>query len=317
MAYGKKASPLKLFGSRRRKREQRQANAAFNAQMAAYGAMDVGQNVYADFQNVYAGAENVYADAKNVYEGMENTFEDLRIDTTAAELAGAQFAQSQADQLAALGGGAGGSGFGALTTTMSRQAAQQSAANTADIRQQAIENERLARGEASKIQTLERTGAEKQQQMILSGADMQQQLILGGEQYAQTLQFQGASDALGRQISQQETMLGIAAGRKEAADLARQQNTQMWMNLAGDVIKAIPSYAALSDRRLKKNIELIGKSPSGINIYTFEYIDEKLGKGRFQGVMSDDIPKNAIVRNDSGFDIVDYSKIDIEFKSVI
>ena len=32
MAYGKKASPLKLFGSRRRKREQTQANAAFDQQ---------------------------------------------------------------------------------------------------------------------------------------------------------------------------------------------------------------------------------------------------------------------------------------------
>ena len=225
MAYGKKASPLKLFGSRRRKREQRRANAAFNEQMQQYADFDVSQNVYADFQNPYA-------DAENVFEGMENKFEDLRIDTTAAELAGSQFAQSQADQLAALGGAAGGSGFGALTTSLSRQAAQQSAANTADIRQQAIENEKLKAGEASKIQTLERQGAANVQQMIM-----------GGEQFAQQMRFQGASDALGRQISQQETMLGMAASRKQAADQARQANTQMWMGLAGSVVEAAGSIA--------------------------------------------------------------------------
>ena len=244
MAYGKTASPLKLFGSRKRKREQREANAAFNQQMDQYGAMDVGQNVYADFQNAYAGAENVYADAKNMYEGMENTYEDLDIDTTAAELAGSQFAQSQADQLAALGGGVGGSGFGALTTTMSRQAAQQSAANTADIRQQATANERLKAGEASRLQTQERKGASDVQSLIMAGADSQQQLIMGGEQYAQTMQFQGAGDALNRQISQQQDMLGFAAGRKTAADQARQANTQMWMGLAGSVIETAGTIAS-------------------------------------------------------------------------
>ena len=218
MAYGKKSSPLKLFGSRRRKREQRKANQAFKQQMQQYEDFDVSQNVYADFQNPYA-------DAKNAFEGMDNKFEDLRIDTTAAELAGSQFAQSQADQLAALGASAGGSGFGALTTSLSRQAAQQAAANTADVRRQSIDREKLIAGEASRLQTAERQGE----------ADVQK-LIMGGEQYAQTMRFQGASDALGRQISKEQEMLGFAAGRKQAADLARQQNTQMWMNLASDVI---------------------------------------------------------------------------------
>jgi hypothetical protein len=217
MAYGKKSSPLKLFGSRRRKREQRAANAAFNQQMQQYQNFDVSQNIYEDFQNPYA-------EAKNVFEGMENVYEDLRIDTTAAELAGSQLAQSQADQLAALGASAGSSGFGALTTSLSRQAAQQAAANTADVRRQAIEREKLIAGEASRIQTAERQGA----------ADVQK-LIMGGEQYAQTLRFQGASDALTRQLSREQELLAMAAGRKTAADQARQANTQMWMNLASDV----------------------------------------------------------------------------------
>ena len=69
---------------------------------------------------------------------------------------------------------------------------------------------------------------------------------------------------------------------------------------------------AISDIRLKDNINLIGKSPSGINIYTFTYKgDDKV----YQGVMAHQVPHAAILDN-SGYLKVDYSKIDVEFKGV-
>jgi len=71
-----------------------------------------------------------------------------------------------------------------------------------------------------------------------------------------------------------------------------------------------------SDRRLKKDIKLISVSPSGINIYNFKYKDTNHGVGEFQGVMSDDIPYGAIVSHEDGFDRVDYSKLDVEFKAL-
>ena len=70
-----------------------------------------------------------------------------------------------------------------------------------------------------------------------------------------------------------------------------------------------------SDRRLKKNINLIGKSPSGLNIYSFEYKDSKYGEGLFQGVMSDEIPQEA-VNNINGYDTVNYNMLDVEFKKL-
>jgi len=70
-----------------------------------------------------------------------------------------------------------------------------------------------------------------------------------------------------------------------------------------------------SDRRLKKNISLIGKSPSGLNIYKFEYINAKYGQGLFQGVMSNEIPKEAVTVID-GYDHVYYSMLDVEFKQI-
>ena len=72
----------------------------------------------------------------------------------------------------------------------------------------------------------------------------------------------------------------------------------------------------LSDRRLKKNITKVGTSPSGINIYRFEYIDSKLyGGGVFEGVMAQEVPKASILGK-NGYYSVDYSKLDVTFKRI-
>jgi len=251
MAIGKQ-SPFKMFGWRRRQ-EQVDATADFQDQMKSYKNLNVGKNTYKGYKNVYEGAQNVYADAKNVYEGMDNTFEELRVDTTGAELGGAQFAQSQADTLAALGGGVGGSGFGALTSTMGRQAAQQAASTQANIAGQVNKNEMARATGAANIQTAERAGAAAQQQMILGGEERLQGLVLGGEGQAQQMRFAGADQGFNRNITKQQELLGMAAGRKTAADQARAANTQMWMGLAGDAIGAVGSlYAGAGTAAMNK-----------------------------------------------------------------
>tara|TARA_B100000287_G_scaffold18734_1_gene18770 strand:- start:712 stop:3207 length:2496 start_codon:yes stop_codon:yes gene_type:complete len=72
----------------------------------------------------------------------------------------------------------------------------------------------------------------------------------------------------------------------------------------------------VSDRKYKKNIELVGKSPSGLNIYEFEYKDKKYGEGRFRGVMAEEIPEEAKKEID-GIMMVNYNLLDVEFKSVV
>jgi hypothetical protein len=85
---------------------------------------------------------------------------------------------------------------------------------------------------------------------------------------------------------------------------------------ASGVITAVASCSP-SDRRLKKNIRLIGYSTTGLKIYTFEYLDKVFGEGVFQGVMSDEIPSYAVIKNGVGeYDGVDYSKIDVDFKRI-
>ena len=70
--------------------------------------------------------------------------------------------------------------------------------------------------------------------------------------------------------------------------------------------------AIQSDIRLKDDIKLVGKSPSGIKIYNFKYKgDDK----KYQGVMAHQVPHASIV-NDEGYLMVDYNKLDVEFKEV-
>jgi|13_taG_2_1085334.scaffolds.fasta_scaffold63121_1 hypothetical protein len=80
-------------------------------------------------------------------------------------------------------------------------------------------------------------------------------------------------------------------------------------NTAGTFVGAVVK----SDRRLKKDIKLIGLSPAGLKIYSFKY---KNGEDSYQGVMSDEIPSDAVVKDTNGYDMVDYSKLDVEFKKI-
>ena len=80
----------------------------------------------------------------------------------------------------------------------------------------------------------------------------------------------------------------------------------------GQIAGAVTTGMALSDMRLKEDINLIGKSPSGINIYTFRYKgDDK----KYQGVMAHQVPHVSTV-NDDGYLMVDYNKLDVQFKEV-
>ena len=126
---------------------------------------------------------------------------------------------------------------------------------------------------------------------------------------------QGEQVAQQRELDRNATLLGMAQQETAAYAQQKEQAQSQKMDAIGGIVKAIPSF--LSDRRLKKNIKLIGKSPSGLNIYAFEYINKIFGDGVYQGVMSDEIPKHAVVNHDSGYDAVNYSKLDVEFKNLI
>ena len=94
------------------------------------------------------------------------------------------------------------------------------------------------------------------------------------------------------------------------------QNAATGVKMGLDVVGKAIQIAAMSDRRLKKDIKLLSISPSGLKIYSFKYKDNKYGKDIYQGVMSDEIPSYAVIKNTDGYDMVDYSIIDVEFKAI-
>jgi len=101
--------------------------------------------------------------------------------------------------------------------------------------------------------------------------------------------------------------------------LSANAKTGFWEG-AGQVLsgatEGATTAAALSDRDLKKDIKKVGKSPSGIPIYTFKFKNpDKYGHGKYKGTMSDKVPKRAKFE-EGKYDMVNYSKIDIDFEKI-
>ena len=74
-------------------------------------------------------------------------------------------------------------------------------------------------------------------------------------------------------------------------------------------------FLAPSDIRVKENVEQVGISPQGYNIYEFNY---KGGNVRFRGAMAQDVVKKnpMAVGIDQNYLTVDYSKIDVDMEVV-
>ena len=129
-----------------------------------------------------------------------------------------------------------------------------------------------------------------------------------------------ATRALGAEqteLGYEKTEMGIE--QQYQSMLSANQKTGFWEG-AGQVIGAGVSSAAdaaaISDRDLKKDIKKVGKSPSGIPIYTFKFKNpDKYGHGKYKGTMSDKVPKKAKFTKGK-YDFVDYSKIDVDFDKI-
>ena len=219
-------------------------------------------------------------DTSNLNKDMENKMEDLTINQKGMELQSQKSAQSRANIMQSMQGAAGGSGIAALAQQMANQGSLDAQKAGAMIGDQEAANQAKIAGEASKIQDAKIEGAGK----------------------ARTLQYDKTANQMEMAAAEK------AAAEKEAAAAGAKKSS---------AISGIGSsiMGAVSDRKLKKNINKIGESNSGLNIYNFEYKDSKYGDGVFQGVMSDEVPREAVILMD-GYDAVDYSMVDVEFKQI-
>ena len=63
---------------------------------------------------------------------------------------------------------------------------------------------------------------------------------------------------------------------------------------------------------IKHDIKQVDVSPNGTNIYEFKYVG---AEGTYRGVMADEVPW-AVEEGPSGYQMVDYSKVDVDFVRV-
>jgi hypothetical protein len=239
-------------------------------------------------QREFELAKAAYAnqDITNPYANLQNTAEDLTVNQQQAQFQAQQQQQVLANTMGGMQGAAGGSGIAALAQAMANQQQQGMQKASASIGLQESANQRIAAQQGARIQMQKAHG------------------IIEHEE---------------RKASHMGEMLQMSSERKSAADEAREQAKEGLMSgitdFVGGGIEAAAGLAG-SDRKLKKNIKLIGYSPSGLRIYAFEYINKAFGYGFWQGVMSDEIPQKAVIKHKDGYDRVDYSKLDVEFKQI-
>jgi len=233
---------------------------------------------------------------ENPYGDMENYYEDMTVDTTAADYQMRQGQQQRSNIMNQLRGVAGSSGIGGLAQALANQGTLQAGQVSAQLSQQERQNAMMAAKGASAADMAQRGGA-----AMVQSAEMQRQSTLLGIEYG------GMAGA--------NAGVQAAYGNQMSAFGANANMIGSQMQMTGQIYGAAIGAAAKSDRRLKKNINKIGESPSGLNIYSFEYKNSKYGEGLFQGVMSDEIPQEAVGTRD-GYDTVDYSMLDVEFKQI-
>lgn len=95
-----------------------------------------------------------------------------------------------------------------------------------------------------------------------------------------------------------------------------------WVKQVIEIGRAIGNIISVwswccSDSRLKKNIKRVGKSPSGIPIYEFEYKNKaRFGGGTFRGVLAEQTPRKATKVMSNGYRYVNYNMIDVDFEKV-
>ena len=257
--------------------------------------------------------KNPYADMKNQFAGMENFYEDMQVDMRAANFQKEQGQQQRANIMQTLKGSAGSSGVAGLAQAMANQGQLQTQGIAAGISQQERQNSLMSRQGAMTLQQMERQGAGQADMTQRGGAAMVQSAEMGRQSTLLGIEYGGMAGAnAGVQSAYANQMAGFGA---QASMLNSQVGAAATM--VSGVAQGLGSAAtgSISDRKLKKNINKIGESPSGLNIYSFEFKNSKYGKGLFQGVMSDEVPQEAVGTKD-GHDTVDYSKLDVEFKQI-
>jgi len=294
------------------------ADDAESAKNDAKAQMEAARRDRQDIINPYAGITDLSGLASDLSSQITNPFNSLQVSTAAAEMQAEEADIALANTLDTLemtGASAGGATALAMAALKSKKGV------AATIEEQEAKNAELrAHGEQSMIQQKVAATTRYQDVAIAQGtraedASAQGQIFEFQAQEARTNADINMYQAMYQGFAQQQNqaqIAGVNAWSSVASGLGSVASAGIGLKASENTLAA----AKISDRRLKKNIKLIGKSLNGLKIYAFEYINKIFGEGIWQGVMSDEIPQEAVIKHLDGYDRVDYSKLDVEFKRI-
>ena len=289
---------------------------ARNAKQEAKFQMEKAIDDRQDVINPYTGITDLSGLASDLSSQITNPFNNLQVSTAAAEMQAEESDIALANTLDTLemtGASAGGATALAIAALKSKKDV------AATIEEQEAKNAELrAHGEAAMIAQKVQATERYQDVAIEQGARAEDAAAQG-----QIFEWQAQENRTNNDIARYQSMYQGFAAQQNNAEVAQVGAWTQVAASAGQIGGAAAGNMPAggggpggSDRRLKKNIKLIGKSPSGLKIYAFEYIDKIFGEGIWQGVMSDEIPQEAVIKHPDGYDRVDYSKLDVEFKRI-
>lgn len=99
---------------------------------------------------------------------------------------------------------------------------------------------------------------------------------------------------------------GLQSGTGQSQQQGQSSSGNQNLQTAASVIgTGLMVASMMSDRRLKRNIKQIGKTPGGINLYSWDYVWGQPGTG----VMADEVPAEWVIKHHSGFDMVNYGAV--------
>ena len=227
--------------------------------------------------NPYANTKDLSSLAKDLSGIVSNPFANLGVATAATAMQIEQTDQALANTLDALR--ETGSGAGGATA-LANAALKSKQGITADLEQQEANNEKLKAQGAQQMEQVQLQQAQRMQDIQMSEGQRVQAADAAGQQFM----FQTKEQ---REMQKMDRVAGQISG-------AQAQAGQAQADYMGAVSSGISAVGGIASAYIGAN----GKT------------------ALWQGVMSDEIPANAVVSHEDGFDRVDYSLLDVEFKKI-
>ncbi len=312
---------------------------------AAEGRYKDAQRAFSNLKGQRQALNDLGRFAKDRSSDITNPFANIGVATQASEFQAEEADISLAntlDTLRATGAGAGGA------TALAQAALKSKRGISANIEKQEIQSQQLraqgqqraevaraqigAQADALKIRgtsfTQQMTEARQFRDEDRSAALLDQaRMKMEGAQQASRAGFASALGSLGGIAlgglaggkGSLAKAFGLGGGQGSILDIAGNRIPGNYTQDQASAVNNAVNYLSTnnpfspSDRRLKKDIKFLRLSPSGLKIYSFKYLNRN---ETYQGVMSDEIPKSAVKKDIDGFDLVDYSQLDVEFKQI-